>query len=167
VLCGAALCLPAGAVITRLYPLGDVISGADTIVVAQVKSSDRKKHRAALKTTRTLKGKAAWTELPVQVSGGDDRSQAALLEARLTPGRSVVLFNKGGKFTLGYVEGTWFRLAEPPKQGSPWPFVHLELYLRRTFKGTSAEMQQAVSDVLGGKPAPPPDPSAKPGYGSA
>ena len=46
------------------------------------------------------------------------------------------------------------------------PFTHLEPYLRRTYKGTTAEMKQVVVDALAGK-AEPPDPNQKekPGIG--
>ena len=46
------------------------------------------------------------------------------------------------------------------------PFTHVEPYLRRTFKGTTAEMKQVVVDALSGK-AEPPDPNLKekPGIG--
>jgi hypothetical protein len=75
----------------------------------------------------------------------------------------VVLFGSK-RFMLGFVEGSWFRLASPadPARGA-WQFVHLEPYLRRTYHGSSAEMTRVVKGVLAGKvQPPPPDPSAKP-----
>ena len=46
--------------------------------------------------------------------------------------------------------------------------VHLEIYLRRTFRGTTAELQRTVSEVLAGRAqAPAPDPNVEPGYGGA
>jgi hypothetical protein len=161
------LSIPAGAVITRLYPLGDVIADADLIAVAQVTARDTKQQSVTLKRVRTLKGKAPWSAPRLRLAGGDDRSQAPVLAARLSPGRQVVVFTKNGKFSLGYVEGTWFRIGAPANDGAEWPFVHLEPYLRRTFRGTGAELQKTVAEVLAGKgAAPPPDPDAKPGVGN-
>ena len=47
-----------------------------------------------------------------------------------------------------------------------WRWAHLEPYLRRTYKGTTAEMAQAIRDGLSGKKKPPPpDAREKPGLG--
>jgi len=163
-----ALCVPAGAVITRLYPLKDIIGDADLITAAQVKRLDRKRHVATLVATQSLKGKSPWKALQLRLAGSDDRSQTGVLEARLPAGRTVLLFTKLRKFTLAYADGTWFRVAAPQDEASPnRQFVHLELYLRRTFRGSSAEMQRLIPAVLAGKAeAPPPDPEVKPGYGA-
>ncbi len=159
--------LPAGAVITRLYPLADVIAGADTIVVARITTRDTRQQTAGLKVTEALKGKPAGATFRVRLAGANDKTQAPVLLQRLKPGRTVILFGKARKFTLGYVEGTWFRLAEPTGPAQPWQFVHLEVYLRRTFRGAGAELQRTVVGVLNGKmKAPAPDASVKPGYGN-
>jgi hypothetical protein len=169
ILCVAAASVPGHGVITRLYPLGDVIADADTIVVAKVSSRDTKANTAALTRSAVLKGKPAWSKAQFRLSGGDNRTQLPVLKARLSPGRTVVLFSKSGKLALGYVEGTWFRLAPPrDERRGAWQFVHLEPYLRRTYRGTSADMHRTVAGVLAGKlEAPPPDPNAKPGPGEA
>jgi len=163
----AALSLPAAAVIQRLYPLGDVVRDADVIAVATVARRDARAHVVEVRHAADLKGKAGWSRTRFRLSGGDNRAQLPVLEKRLAPGRTVVLLGKPKRFMLGYVDGTWFRLAEPgdPKP-EPWQFVHLELYLRRTYRGTSAELRRVVTDVLAGRAAAPaPDPTAKPGYG--
>lgn len=160
--------LPAWAVITRLYPLADVIADADTIAAVRVVSVDSRTRRVTLTRTADLKGKTAWNRTVWGLNGGDERAQRPVIQARLARGRTVVLFVKKARFALGYVEGTWFRLAPPKEeQKGPWQFVHLEIYLRRTFHGPSADLQHIVTDHLAGrKAAPPPDPDAKPGYGN-
>lgn len=164
----AALALPAHAVITRLYPLAEVIVDADGIVATTVQSRDVKNQTVRLKRTIDLKGKVLSPQISVQLRGGDEASQVAALAQRLAPGRSVVLFTKGKQFALGFVEGTWFRLQQPPRpEAKLWKFVHLERYLRRTFHGTSAELTKVVEEVLAGKgTAPAPDRDGKPGYGN-
>lgn len=169
-LVGAALLLaggPVGAIVARAYPLEDVISGADTIVECRVAVGGVKAETARLERVAGLKGEPVWNSIAVRLPGGDDGKQVPILGDRLKAGRTVLLFRKAKRFTLGYVEGTWFRLAEPAQAGNPWQFVHLEPFLRRTFRGTSAEMGSVIRSVLAGKAkAPAPDPAAKPGYGN-
>jgi len=158
--------VPAAAVIQRLYPLGDILADADMVVAARVEGLDRRRHVATVRRVSALKGQPAWTTARFRLAGGGDRSQVAVLEARLAPGRSVVLFGKTRRFLLGYAEGTWFRIAAPAdERRGPWQFVHLEPHLRRTFRGRTAELQQTVRDVLSGKKtAPAPDVHARPGF---
>jgi hypothetical protein len=152
-------------VIKRLYPLAHIIADADSIYPARVTARDRKTHRITLSPGTPLKGTVPASAMKVALSGGDDRTQLPTLEERLPPGRTVLLFGKAKRFTLGYTNGTWFRLAEPPA-GKPWQFVHLELFLPRTFHGKTEELQRVVVDVLANKAtAPEPDPSVKPGVG--
>lgn len=163
----SVLAEPAVAVIARIYPLGEVIAGADTIAECRVSAAADRKQSVKLERNAALKGAPGWKSLLVRLTGGDDRTQAPVLAERLKAGRTVTLFRKANRFTLGYVEGTWFRLAEPAKSGAPWQFVHLEPYLRRTYRGTNAELRAVITAVLAGKAnAPAPDPAAKPGYGS-
>lgn len=159
---------PVGAVITRIYPLADIIADADTMVTVRVASSNRRTHTVTVARAAELKGKAGWTRARWVLAGGDDRTQLPIIRTRLARGRTVVLFVKKQRFALGYVEGTWFRLAPPKDEGQGvWKFVHLEVYLRRTFHGSSADLQRTVTDVIAGRgTAPPPDPEVKPGYGN-
>ena len=158
--------LPAGAVIKRIYPLAAIIADADAIYPARVTARDRMAHRVTLWPAVALKGAPPAGPLKVTLTGGDDRTHIATLEQRLPPGRTILLFGKAKRFTLGYTNGTWFRLAEPAG-GKPWQFVHLEQFLPRTFHGKTEELQQVVADVLAGRAkAPDPDPNVKPGFGA-
>ena len=59
---------------------------------------------------------------------------------------------------FGYTNGTWFNMTGVEVAGSRrWRFNHCEPYLRRTFKGTTEEMQKVLADGLAEK-AKPPDP---------
>ena len=165
--CLLALCTSASAVVTRLYPLGDVIRDSDFIVVAQVTAVNAKRRTVTLTPGKALKGKAPWKQMRTVLTGGDDKTQLPVIQQRLPKGRTVIFFGKRQRFALGYTEGTWFRLAEPKRAGDPWQFVHLEPFLRRTFHGTTAQLRDVVASVVAGKaPAPAPDPSAQPGFGS-
>src|SRR5207245_3536639 len=82
----------------------------------------------------------------------------------------VVFVNQRGKRYEAFVfsNGTWFQaIGHIDKEDKiRWAFTHCEPYLRRTFKGTTAELRQTVIDGLSGKKAPPePDPKEPPGLG--
>src|SRR5205807_9188853 len=83
----------------------------------------------------------------------------------------VVFANQLGMlyFVFVYTNGTWFQVkGETVSDAEPvrWSFTHCEPYLRRTFKGTTAELKQVVVDGLAGKKAPPePDTKEPPGLG--
>ena len=68
---------------------------------------------------------------------------------------------------LAFTNGTWFQvLGQTDGDQTRWAFTHCEIYLRRTFKGTTDELKQTVADVLAGKAkAPPPNPKEPPGLG--
>src|SRR5439155_1066803 len=66
---------------------------------------------------------------------------------------------RGKRLTVfGYTNGTWFQMVgQQPDGADPLvlAFTHCEPYLRRTFKGTTAQMRQVVLDGLSGKQKPP------------
>jgi hypothetical protein len=73
-----------------------------------------------------------------------------------------------GKFMLlAYTNGTWFQvLGQTEGEQTRWAFTHCEIYLRRTFSGTTDELKQVLTDVLAGKAKPPaPNPKEPAGFG--
>src|SRR5205814_8226161 len=89
---------------------------------------------------------------------------------RLTKDLPVLVFVQeveGRLITFGYTNGTWFQvLGQKDGDVYRWSFLHCETYFRRTFKGTTAEMKQVVTDFLEKKKEPPgPNKDEKPGYG--
>src|SRR5439155_27384590 len=61
----------------------------------------------------------------------------------------------------------WFPMTDvQTDDGVRWGFTHFEPYLRKTFKGTTADLRQVIRAVLAGKKkAPPLDKKEKPGLG--
>ncbi len=166
---------PLPAVITRLTPLSEVLANEQWIFTAAVESLDRDRPAAVLVVRSDLKGKAPYRRLPVMLTGdrtAQAEKQTPRLLDRLAPGLDLVIFAslRGPRRTLfAYTNGTWFQLTGAAEA---WPedvrleFAHLEPYLRRTFKGTTAELRQAVADGLAGtKAPPPPDANEPPGIG--
>jgi hypothetical protein len=168
---------PLYAVITRLVPLREVLAAEQFIFVATVESLDPDKPAAVLTVTEDLKGKVPYRRLPVALTGDDgarkERQVPQLLD-RLVPQLPLVVFasTRGPRTTAyAYTNGTWFQFTGPADakpEDVRFAFTHLEPYLRRTFKGTTAELKQAVADGLAGKKAPPePDATEPPGIGPA
>src|SRR5262249_15558340 len=69
---------------------------------------------------------------------------------------------------IGYTNGTWFRIQYDGKQpgNQPWRFLHGEPFLRRTFKGSTDDMQKTVTAFVKDKKEPPKtQPKEVPGFG--
>ena len=169
---------PAGAVITRLTPLREILAGETFIFRAKVETLDPSRPAAILTVDEDLKGKAPFRKLPVNLTGdseGQKEKHPAQLVRRLACGLPVLVFTspdkRGRRYTaFGYTNGTWFQMIGHVDAKDPaavrWAFTHCEPYLRRTFKASTAELEQVIRDGLGNKKRPPdPDPNEKPGLG--
>jgi outer membrane protein assembly factor BamB len=165
---------PARALIEALMPLEDVIQKQSTFIfTAKVDRLDPEKPATVLTIDETLKGKLPFTKLPVNLTGdayAKKHDHTPQLLKRLAPKLPLVVFvshESKQYIALAYSNGTWFQLTAAEEGENPvWSFTHCEPYLHRTFKGTTAEMHQAVADSLAGKKAAPkPDPKEKPGLG--
>lgn len=162
---------PARALIDRLTPLATLIDDSDEIFVARFERVDAEKRTAVLVWDKDLKAETDLRRLPVRLTGDKERHTPEFLK-RIAPKLPVVLFvthldNK--LLALGYTDGTWFQMiGTPGRAGEPtrWAFTHCEIYLRRTFKGTTKEMITVVGDALSGKQKPPqPNPKEPAGLG--
>ena len=169
------LAAPVYAVITALTPLSAVLKESTFIVVAKVDAFDADKLTLILTVDEHLKEKAPFTRLPINLKSTEKGSEKEIpvLTKRLAAKLPIVLFindKDDGDYTcFAYTNGTWFMLIGKTPKGADaprWIFSNLEPYLRRTFKGTTAEMRQAIVDGLAGKKSPPPvDEKEKPGVG--
>jgi outer membrane protein assembly factor BamB len=164
---------PALAVIQRLTPLKDVLAESQFIFVAKVEALDPGKPSVILKVDDQLKGKATFEKLPINLTGDSEAKKldhTSQLLKRLAPKQSVIVFatKQNKKYTaFAYSNGTWFQLVgEEADKTVRWRFTHCEPYLRRTFKGNTADLKEVIEDGLSGKKKPPePDAKEKPGLG--
>jgi len=169
------LAAPAHAVILRLVSLQEVLEGEQLIFVAAVDSVLPDRPALVLKLDEKLKGDPPFDRLPVNMTGDDEAKKGEhtkLMFDRLDPGRKVVVFasKKGKRYNaMAFSEGTWFSLqgaVDDDGKTVRWAFLHGEPYLRRTFKGTTAELRQVCVDGLAKKSAPPaPNEKEPAGYG--
>lgn len=155
--------------IERLTPLGDLLDDSDYIVLTQTESVRAEKRLAHFRVREDLKGKSPFRSLEVHLTGDKENHVPHLLK-RIGPGVPVVFFLTPVDkqwLGLGYTNGTWFQvLGRPASESVHWHFTHCEIYLRRTFKGSTEELVQIIRDVLAGKrKPPPPNPKEPPGFG--
>jgi outer membrane protein assembly factor BamB len=169
---------PALAVITKLTPLAEVLESDQYIFVAKADKLDpdnKERPTAVFKLEKKLKGEPPFDRLPVNMTGDDEAKKAndtKTIFDRLDTSRQLVFFvRKQGKIYNAkvFVEGSWFSMygtLDADGKTIRWAFMHGEPFLRRTFKGTSAEMVKTVEDALAKKAKPPePDDKVKEGYG--
>jgi outer membrane protein assembly factor BamB len=164
---------PAWGVIIRLTSLDDLFKESTFIAEAEVEALDPDRPSVTLKVGAALKGKALFAKMPVLIkgdAGAIKRKEAPQLVERLAVKLPVVVsVSKRDEeyLALGYTNGTWFALSGQAVDGEVrWVFDHLEPYLHRTYRGTTAELIALIKDVQAGKKKfPPPDAKGKPGLG--
>jgi hypothetical protein len=162
----------ADAFIQTKLPLQSLLDGSDYILIAKVERLDPAKPSVVLTVERSLKGDAPFVRIPINLTGDKEQHTPQLLK-RLAPDLPIVLFvttRNDGDYPLqilAYTNGTWIQVfGKPDGTDLRSVFTHCEIYLRRTFKGTTAEIQQTVADALARKRKPPPyDPKEPPGFG--
>lgn len=166
---GAALLYAASqaeALIMAKYDLKQMLADSEFVVVAKVDQLFAEKPAMILTVQEDLKGKAPFRRLPTNLKGDSvaaDLKHVPILLDRLAADLPVVLFvtkndpNKKNYISFVYTNGTWFHLVgqKTGEDSVVWSLAHGEPYLRKTFKGTTAEMKQVVADVLAGKKKAP------------
>lgn len=165
---------PVHALFTTLMPLKTVLEQSNFIVTAKVESVDADKPALVIAVDEDLKGKLPSRKLPVLLKGDAEakkKKHVPQILKRVAPKLPLILFviqkDKKNYAALAYTNGTWFQILGSESDGAVrWSFTHGEPYLRKTFKGTTAELKQIVIDGLSGKKDPPkPDTKEKPGFG--
>jgi outer membrane protein assembly factor BamB len=157
-------------------PLEALVSDSEFLLIAKVDKVDPSRPSVVLLAQDDLKGKAPFRTLAVTFKGDADAKKlnhVPQLLKRLAPDLPVVLFfqEPRGKIRFGfaYTNGTWFQLMGQ-QTGAPnqlvWSLTHGEPYLRRTFKGSTPELQKLLVNRLAGK-GKLPDENLKeaPGFG--
>jgi hypothetical protein len=169
------LAMPAYGLITRLMPLKDVVEESQFILTVKVESVDADKPVMVLTVDEPLKGKVPFKKMTVHLKGDAEAKKLKHtpdLLKRVAPKMPLVLFVTQRDTTFivfAYSNGTWFQMTGVKDDDSDavrWGFTHLEPYLRRTYKGATADLQKVVADYLNDKKAlPGTDPKENPGLG--
>ncbi len=167
------LVLPVQGLITRPLELKLLLSSSAHICVVKVEKFDPERPAMVLNVEADLKGKGAPRRWPVNLTGDREATKykhTPQLLKRLAKDLSILVFldEKPDRFIgFAYSEGTWFSLVgEKDKETVRWSFTHCEPYLRRTFKGTTAELREVMEKAIKDKKElPPADPKVEPGFG--
>ena len=168
-LCLAALlfCRPAFGFITRLYSLKQILDESTHVAVGKLAQVDAKKGTAVAAVAKMLKGKREFKRIQMNFALGPAPHQRYMKE-RLKSGAPVLFFyqRKGNALACcAHTDGTWFQLftTDNPRRRDRvwWRFSHVEIYLPRTFNGSTPKLTQLTAGVLSGRiPSPKPDKTA-------
>jgi outer membrane protein assembly factor BamB len=173
----AGLVLPvfqAEAVIKAAPSLKVYLDSSTFIFSAKVEKLYPEKPALVLAAAEDFKGKNPHRRLPITVKldpKAENENYIPPLMKRLGENQDVILFvNQRGELAIVYAftNGSWFHMVGRKSDGEKvaWSLVSGEPYLRRSFKGTTAEMRQLVVDYLAGKrKAPEADEKEAPGFG--
>jgi hypothetical protein len=146
--------------ITREYTLQEVLDACSNVAFGRAESVDRKKQRAIVKLEENVKGKSKFSHIKINAAVGQVRAKQtspAMHMKKFKVGLPVIIFykDKGASLEgLGYVSGTWFQIFgtnKPDKNRVWWNFTHLEIYMHRTFSGSTEKFQKVIRSALAGK----------------
>ena len=147
-----------------------VLAETPHILMVRVQSLDLNRPAMILVTDEQLKGKLPFARLVVQLKGDAEATREKQVTGLLTARSACPWSYSSTKTTrlslpLPTRTAPGFRWPEPSGGEVFWSFAHVEPYLRRTFKGTTAELKQTLRDGLAGKKLPDVDPQEIPGLG--
>jgi hypothetical protein len=145
--------------ISREYTLQEVLDACTNVAFGKVESVDRAKQRVIVKLEENLKGKSELSHIRINVAVGQKKKETSpkMLLEKFKEGLPVIIFYQvvGSNLNgLGYVSGTWFQIFgadNPDKNRVWWNFTHIEIYMHRTFSGSTEEFQKVVRAALSGK----------------
>ena len=167
----------ARAVITASTPLKQQVDGGHFIFIAKVQEVLPDKPAMVLTRAENLKGEAPFERMPINLTGDDEAAKGKHTQVildRVEKDLPILIFaNKRGKkyYAFCYTNGTWFQMEgrveeQEGKELVRWSFLHGEPYLRRTFKGSTAELKKIIVDSVKDKKEPPaPNDKEQPGFG--
>jgi len=144
------------AFVERKYSLQEVINECTNIVFGTLTNVDAKRQRAVVKVEENLKGKSKFDHIKINVAVGQRRPKTSpeKFMKSLKVGNPVIIFyrhNGANLGALGHTGGTWFQTKTniPPNQKDVWwGFTHIEIFMHRTFKGSTEDFQQLLLRTL-------------------
>ena len=147
------------AFIARHYTLQEVLAECSNIVFGTVTSVNQKRMTAKVKVEENLKGKSKFKEIKINLSTGQGNFPEKMIK-KFKAGEPIIIFYKreGRRIpSLGHVDGTWFQTFAQDRSDKSrvwWNFTHIEIYMHRTYKGSTPDFQRLVRDTLAGRIKP-------------
>jgi len=145
--------------IAREYTLQEILDACTNVAFGKAESINTQKQRIIVKLEENLKGKSDLSHVRINAAVGQVSKQTspAMLMKKFKVGLPVIIFYQkvGNKLNgLGYVSGTWFQIFGTDNRDKKrvwWNFTHIEVYMHRTFKGSTEQFQKVVRNALSGK----------------
>ncbi len=151
------------AYIHALMPFRSIIDQSDHVITGRIESVDRRNRTAVARIERSIKGKKEYDRVQMNLGVGVRLEGTFLLDI-WEPGDPFILFYQRQGWrnaSVGHAGDFWFQLHGEHRGDEDdvwWRFTHMEIYLPRTFKGTTPELIELTRDVVSGKrKAPAPD----------
>ena len=147
------------AFIARHYSLQEVLAECSNIVFGTVTSVNQKRMTAKVKVEENLKGQSKFQEIKINLSTGQGNFPEKMIK-KFEAGKPIIIFYKmeGRRIpSLGHVDGTWFQTFAQDRSDKSrvwWNFTHIEIYMHRTYKGSTPDFQKLVRDTLAGRAKP-------------
>ena len=147
------------AFIARHYSLQEVLAECSNIVFGTVTSVNQKRMTAKVKVAENLKGQSKFQEIKINLSTGQGNFPQKMIK-KFKAGKPIIIFYKmeGRRIpSLGHVNGTWFQTFAQDRSDKSrvwWNFTHIEIYMHRTYKGSTPDFQKLVRDTLAGRAKP-------------
>ena len=147
------------AFIARHYTLQEVLAECSNIVFGTVTSVNQKRMTAKVKVEENLKGQSEFQEIKINLSTGQGNFPQKMIE-KFKVGKPIIIFyqREGRRIpSLGHVDGTWFQTFAQDRSDKSrvwWNFTHIEIYMHRTYKGSTPDFQRLVRDTLAGRIKP-------------
>ena len=149
----------AQAFIARHYTLQEVLAESSNILFGTVASVNPKRMTAKVEVKENLKGESKFEEIKINLSTGQGNFPDKMMK-KFKVGKPIIVFYKmeGQRIpSLGHVDGTWFQTFAQDRSDKSrvwWNFTHIEIYMHRTYKGSTPDFQKLVRDTLAGRAKP-------------
>lgn len=147
------------AFIARHYTLQEVLAECSNIVFGTVTSVNQKRMTAKVKVEENLKGQSEFQEIKINLSTGQGNFPEKMMEKFKVAKPVIIFYTREGRRipSLGHVDGTWFQTFAQDRSDKSrvwWNFTHIEIYMHRTYKGSTPDFQKLVRDTLAGRTKP-------------
>ena len=148
--------------IQREFTLQEILDACTNVAFGNVESVDKQKQRAIVKLGEDIKGKSPLSHVRINVAVGQRTKQTSpeMLIEKFKVRLPVIIFYQkvDSKLNgLGYVSGTWFQIFGNDNEDKSriwWNFSHIEIYMHRTYEGSTEDFQKVVRKAVSGEKWP-------------
>lgn len=158
-LCLLTMDFQARAFIQRRYTLDEVLNACTNVVFGTVTSVNRQRLTVKVTVDEDLKGKSDRQEIQINLTVGQGNFPQKMIKQFEAGLPIIIVYAKNGARidSLGHVNGTWFQmhaLDQQDKNRVWWNFTHIEIYMHRTYNGSTPDFQKLLRNISDGKTMP-------------